>query len=140
MWSSLWALSIVVSSSALQLPHVTAHAGLAAVRAPASCMSAQKDPKKKDDKQIGLSGLFQVMGMGAGAPMLGDLKEVNFKNDGKPDLMFELEANNFNLDDRGTYFDDGYVSDEQTAPNFFENLMSGGRLQREFDERKKGNK
>jgi hypothetical protein len=39
------------------------------------------------------------------------------------------------LDARGQYFDDGYVEDEaeDKSPGFFENLMSGGKLQREYD-------
>lgn len=52
-------------------------------------------------------------------------------------LQFELEANNFDLDARGKYFDDGYVDDgEDTGPGFFENLISGGKLQREYDKKK----
>ena len=39
------------------------------------------------------------------------------------------------LDQRGTYFDSGYVDEGPSGPSFFENLMSGGKLQREFDER-----
>jgi hypothetical protein len=49
-------------------------------------------------------------------------------------LQFELEANNFNLDDRGSYFDDGWVAEDDGAPGFFENLMSGGKLQRVLNE------
>ena len=82
------------------------------------------------------------MAMGAGAPMLGDLKETNFNDPTKPDLMFELEANNFSDEKgdlkKGTYFDDGYVADDaEEGPGFFENLLSGGRLQKEFDDRKR---
>ena len=42
----------------------------------------------------------------------------------------------------GTYFDSGYVDgeDDYQAPNFFANLMSGGKLQREYDERRKQGK
>ena len=74
--------------------------------------------------------------------MLGDLKKTNFEKpeaEGGAALQFELEANNFDLDDRGTYFDDGYVADDYDGPGFFENLLSGGRLQREADARRKGN-
>jgi len=36
----------------------------------------------------------------------------------------------------GKYFDDGYIEqDGEQGPSFFENLMSGGKLQREYDER-----
>ena len=34
----------------------------------------------------------------------------------------------------GSYFDDGYVEDdEDSGPSFFENLLSGGKLQRQYD-------
>jgi len=100
------------------------------------------DGERKSDegvqKKLSLDGLMQVMAMGAGAPMLGDLKKVNLdkpESEGGAALQFELEANNFDLDDRGTYFDDGYVEESSGGPNFFENLMSGGKLQREYDEK-----
>jgi len=88
-------------------------------------------------------GLFQVMSMGAGAPMLGDLKKVNLdkpESEGGAALQFELEANNFDLGARGTYFDDGYVEEGSGGPGFFENLMSGGKLQRQYDEQQKQNR
>ena len=51
--------------------------------------------------------------------------------------LVETKANNFDLDARGKYFDDGYVDDgEDTGPGFFENLISGGKLQREYDKKK----
>jgi hypothetical protein len=107
------------------------------MRAPAG----DEPEKKKDEKKISLDGLMQVMAMGAGAPMLGDLKKTNFDKpeaEGGAALQFELEANNFDLDARGTYFEDGYVEEAgDSGPGFFENLMSGGKLQREYDERKK---
>ena len=84
--------------------------------------------------------MVQVMSMGAGAPMLGDLKKTNFKKpeaEGGAALQFELEANNFDLDQRGTYFDDGYVEESSGGPTFFENLLSGGKLQREFDDERR---
>lgn len=42
----------------------------------------------------------------------------------------------------GKYFDDGYVEDEneEKGPSFFENLLSGGKLQREFDKRREQRK
>eukprot|EP00966_Prymnesium_polylepis_P194508 4509265-Prymnesium_polylepis.1 len=45
----------------------------------------------------------QVVSMGAGAPMLGDLKKTNFdkpESEGGAALQFELEANNFDLNSR----------------------------------------
>ena len=114
-----------------------------AVRGAARCSSplAKEEPEKKKPG-IDFSGLAQLMAMGAGAPMLGDLKETNFNDPTKPDLMFELEANNFSDEKgdlkKGTYFDDGYVADDaEEGPGFFENLLSGGRLQKEFDDRKR---
>ena len=51
--------------------------------------------------------------------MLGDLKETNFNDPTKPDLIFELEANNFFSKDgnikKGKYFEDGYVEEEGEA-------------------------
>lgn len=38
-------------------------------------MASEEEPTKKG---IDLSGLIQVISMGAGAPMLGDLKKTNF--------------------------------------------------------------
>ena len=32
-------------------------------------------------------------------------------------------------------FDDGYVDTSDNGPGFFENLLSGGKMQREYDER-----
>merc|ERR1719379_290283 len=98
-----------------------------------------KEPEKEKPK-ITLDGLFQVMSMGAGAPMLGDLKKTNFEkpeSEGGAALQFELEANNFDLNTRGKYFDNGSTGTSTTYdnPGFFENLMSGGKLQREYDER-----
>merc|ERR1719247_3082886 len=106
-------------------------------------MKAPADDEQDEEKEkpkISLSGLMQVITMGAGAPMLGDLKKTNFDKpeaEGGAALQFELEANNFDLDARGKYFDDGYVDDgEDTGPGFFENLISGGKLQREYDKKK----
>jgi hypothetical protein len=90
-----------------------------------------------DEKpKMSLSGLFQLMTMGAGAPSLGEFKGM----DGTK-AMFELEANNFSDEDgnvrRGKYLEDGYVetSDVDEAPSFFANLLSGGKLQRDYDDR-----
>jgi hypothetical protein len=84
------------------------------------------------------------MTMGAGAPMLGDLKEINLKNDGRPMLNFELEANNFEDQEgnvkKGQYFEDGWVDQGSSdQPGFWENLMSGGKLQRQADARRREN-
>lgn len=90
----------------------------------------------EDKPKMSLGGLFQLITMGAGAPSLGEFKEW----DGTK-AMFELEANNFADADgnvrRGRYVDDGYVDSDvsDAPPNFFANLMSGGRLQREYTDR-----
>mmetsp|Transcript_21560 Transcript_21560/g.69603 ORF Transcript_21560/g.69603 Transcript_21560/m.69603 type:complete len:155 (+) Transcript_21560:1773-2237(+) len=103
-------------------------------------MKAGKDEGEKKVFSIDFSGLAQLMAMGAGAPMLGDLKKTNFDKpeaEGGAALQFELEANNF-FDkkgdiQKGKYFDSGWVDDGESGPGFFENLMSGGKMQREYD-------
>ncbi len=56
--------------------------------------------------------------------MLGDLKKTNFKkpeSEGGAALQFELEANNFDLNSRGSYFDKGNTDDgAYDGPGFFE--------------------
>lgn len=53
----------------------------------------------------------------------------------------DTQANNFADEDgnvrRGKYVDDGYLepSGSDSPPSFFDNLMSGGQLQREFTDR-----
>lgn len=116
-----------------------------AMRMPWEPIEVSDDGKmaKPVEKKLSLDGLMQVMAMGAGAPMLGDLKKVNLNKpeaEGGAALQFEHEANNFNLDDRGSYFDDGWVAEDDGAPGFFENLMSGGKLQREWDQKRKSGK
>jgi len=115
------------------------------MRMPWEPIEVSDDGKKAKpvEKKLSLDGLMQVMAMGAGAPMLGDLRKVNLNKpeaEGGAALQFELEANNFNLDDRGSYFDDGWVAEDDGAPGFFENLMSGGKLQREWDQKRKSGK
>ena len=68
------------------------------------------------------------------------IRLARLEAEGGAALQFELEANNFNLDDRGSYFDDGWVAEDDGAPGFFENLMSGGKLQREWDQKRKSGK
>jgi len=133
---------------ALQLPAAPSARAptTAAVRA-SMAMKAEPDGEKKKKSGIDFSGLAQLMAMGAGAPMLGDLKKVNFDKpeaEGGAALQFELEANNF-FDEKGDcqkgkYFEDGWVDDGDAGPDFMSNLMSGGKLQREFDERRDAGK
>lgn len=77
--------------------------------------------------------------MGAGAPSLGEYK----RTDESGRMIFELEANNFS-DEKGNpkqtqakYFNEGYVGEDfaDKPPGFWSNLISGGKLQREWDER-----
>ena len=139
---------LVASAGAFQLPAVGLRAGATPrSAAPVAGLFDFIAPKEANDPEepekegpkISLDGLMQVMAMGAGAPMLGDLKKTNFK---KPEaeagaaLQFELEANNFDLDARGEYFDSGNDdADAYDGPGFLENLVSGGKLQREYDTR-----
>mmetsp|Transcript_26205 Transcript_26205/g.33875 ORF Transcript_26205/g.33875 Transcript_26205/m.33875 type:complete len:90 (-) Transcript_26205:204-473(-) len=82
---------------------------------------------------MNFEALVQLVTMGAGAPSLGEFQGVD--EDGK--LMFELEANNY-VDSEGNlkrnkYVDEGWVDNsEDKAPGFFENLLSGGKLQSEY--------
>lgn len=98
-------------------------------------------PSKEEDapkpkKGISFGGLAQLITMGAGAPSLGDFKEWKGNT-----AMFELEANNLTDENgnvkRGRYLEEGYVdsASEDKAPGFFENLASGGELQRAYTER-----
>ena len=142
--------SLVGTVAAFQVPHAVGPAAAARRAAtPVAGMFDQFMPKEsepkedgeaKDEKKLTLDGLMQVMAMGAGAPMLGDLKKTNFDKpeaEGGAALQFELEANNFDLDARGEYFDNGSTGTSTTYdnPSFFDNLMSGGKLQRQYDDR-----
>ena len=93
-----------------------------------------KEPEEGNGKpKISIGGLFELVGMGMGAPMLGKLERVNFNDPERPDLEFSIEANRFMREDKAEYFEEGYVDDgRDTGPGFLENLLSGGRLQREY--------
>lgn len=67
-------------------------------------------------KQIGLSGLFQLITAGMGSPFLGDFEGVE---EGTGKLLFSLEANNL-VDENGKskqtsmpYFESGWVDEEE---------------------------
>lgn len=82
-------------------------------------------------------GLAQLVTMGAGAPSLGEFKEID--ESGK--AIFELEANNFLKETDGKFFERGYVEgsdDDIGAPGFFENLLSGGKAMREWEKKRAG--
>ena len=50
-------------------------------------------------------------------------------------MMFELEANNLNKQTEAKYFSDGYTESDFVSPppGFWSNLISGGKLQQEWD-------
>lgn len=91
-----------------------------------------------------LGKLAQLMAMGAGAPMLGEFKEMD--ENGK--MIFELEANNLvdsegnSIQTKAKYFTDGYVEErnDMSPPGFWDNLMSGGKLQGEWEAKIRANK
>lgn len=97
----------------------------------------EKGPNEKNKFSFG--GLVQLIMMGAGAPSLGEYKETD--ENGR--MIFELEANNY-VDSKGNvkqtqarFFTDGYIEDEfnERPPGFWANLMSGGKLQGEWDKK-----
>jgi hypothetical protein len=136
--------ALVAGVAGLQLATPTP---AAATRRVAVMMKAEKDKGEKKAFSIDFSGLAQLMAMGAGAPMLGDLKKTNFDKpeaEGGAALQFELEANNF-FDkkgdiQKGKYFESGWVDDGESGPGFFENLMSAGKMQRDYDKRREADK
>ena len=91
---------------------------------PADDADAELEPEVTEEKKgIDFSGLAQLMTMGAGAPMLGDLKKINWDKteaEGGAFAQFELEANNFEDEDgnikRGAYVDQGYVDPDYEDP------------------------
>ncbi len=91
--------------------------------------------KAEPDQKFKLSfgKLVQLIGMGAGAPMLGEFKGV----DERGALQFELEANNYGKELESVNFLDGQVDKfgDLKPPGFFANLASGGKLQSEWDEK-----
>lgn len=97
-----------------------------------------------------MSGLVQLMTMGAGAPSLGEYKYT----DERGTAFFELEGNNL-IDSEGNsvqmkakFFENGWTEDSKDAlgagkdkpPGFFENLFSGGTKQTEWDMRNRKSK
>ena len=126
-------VALVAHAHALLLPaRCCAPAAGSHVRATA-CMRMPWDPveaaedgdaePKEVKKGIDFSGLAQLVTMGAGAPMLGDLVGTNFDKseaEGGAALQFELEANNFE-DEKGNiksgaYRDEGWVDEDYVDP------------------------
>ena len=95
--------------------------------------------------KITASNLIQLILMGAGAPGLGEFDRIDPQT-GK--MFFKLEANNLvdsegnSLQTKAKYFNDGYVEETNAdkPPGFWGNLISGGRLQSEWEERIKSAK
>lgn len=114
-----------------------------------SQLYAKSQPQEPQEKKGGLTlgGLVQLVLMGAGAPGLGEYKGTD-PTTGK--MMFELEANNLvnakgeDIQTKAKFFKDGWVEGSAEAldnpPGFFENLLSGGKLQEEWDKRNRKNK
>jgi hypothetical protein len=75
---------------------------------------------EKKEKEIGVSGILQLITAGMGAPFLGDFQGVD--EDGK--LMFSLEANNL-VDEKGNskqtqmpHFENGWVDPDDEGFKF----------------------
>mmetsp|Transcript_24744 Transcript_24744/g.41249 ORF Transcript_24744/g.41249 Transcript_24744/m.41249 type:complete len:149 (-) Transcript_24744:619-1065(-) len=98
---------------------------------------SKEDNAEETKKGFTFAGLVQLIAMGAGAPGLGEYKGT----DESGRMLFELEANNLVDSDgevrqtKGKFFNEGYVeSDFKTKPpGFWQNLVSGGKLQEEWD-------
>lgn len=137
------ALSLIVLLACLSMDEIQAYQRVRRTSA-ASRFARQhrlNSKGEKDEKDQFWKGLAQLVTMGAGAPSLGEFKEID--EDGK--AIFELEANNFKdsegnvIQTRAKFFENGYVAgsdDDIKAPSFFENLMSGGKAMREWEERR----
>lgn len=99
------------------------------------------DDSSSKPAKFTFGALVQLVTMGAGAPSLGEFDRMD--ENGK--MFFKLEANNF-ADNEGNskqtkakYFLDGYVEDDgdDKPPGFFENLISGGQKQTDWETRMK---
>lgn len=96
-------------------------------------------PMEEKKNKFSFGGLFQLVMMGAGAPMLGEYKETD--ENGR--MLFELEANNYadsegnSLQTKAPFFEKGYEGDrfDEKPPGFWANLLSGGRLQAEWEDK-----
>lgn len=63
-------------------------------RVNAKSSKSTTEEEESDEPKITLKGLSQLIAMGLGSPLSGDLKEINL-NDPKRTVVFELDANNF---------------------------------------------
>ena len=111
-----------------------------------TCLQLWKKPKapeptpKKEEAKPKPPNLLQLIALGAGAPLLGEFEK--FDENGR--AIFKLEANNLvdskgeSIQARAKFFNDGWTEDSDESikpPGFLENLLSGGRLQSEWDEK-----
>ena len=114
-------------ADAFRAPHVSFRCHLA------RAMATEDGDDIGDKKKFSVSQLIQLVTMGAGAPSLGEYKSTD--ENGK--MFFELDANKFNGGvPSGKYVDSGYVdekNDEIKPPGFWQNLISGGKLQSEYE-------
>ena len=113
-------------------------------KAPAPKAAPEVVPEKKKSF---ISGLAQLVAMGAGAPMLGEFEK--FDDNGR--AIFKLEANNLVdangevIQTRAKFFTEGWTDASEEAlvdkpPGFFSNLLSGGRKMEEWDGRNRKTK
>ena len=113
-------------------------------KAPAPKAAPEVVPEKKKSF---ISGLAQLVAMGAGAPMLGEFEK--FDDNGR--AIFKLEANNLVdangevIQTRAKFFSEGWTDASEEAlsdkpPGFFSNLLSGGRKMEEWDGRNRKTK
>ena len=68
--------------------------GHCSFRVHAKSSKSTTEEEESDEPKITLKGLSQLIAMGLGSPLSGDLKEINL-NDPKRTVVFELDANNF---------------------------------------------
>lgn len=96
--------------------------------------------KDNNEKKLSLSGIAQLIGFGAGAPVLGEYKGTD-PTTGK--MFFELEANNLvdsegnDVQMKGKFFKDGWTEESNDAikpPGFFANLLSGGKVSKPLND------
>ena len=101
--------------------------------------AAPVPPPKPKSSGLSLSSIAQLVGFGAGTPVLGEFEK--FDDQGR--AIFKLEANNL-VDSKGDiiqtrakFFNQGWTESSDDAikpPGFWANLLSGGKLQAEWDE------
>ena len=101
---------------------------------------AEKEDAPKMLPKIKFGELLQLITFGLGAPSLGEYKGTD--ENGK--MMFELDANKFNGGyPGGQYVESGYVEETDDGikpPGFWQNLISGGKMQGEYEEKLKSRK